>query len=685
MSDIQAVSTDEAFSAQKQRRAKLMGKRKQRLALGPACDHAAEILQAIKIVNERGDKTTLRDDVQIEGESSVVQETKESAIVSAHGDDVAPTTERTPASTGEAVPQNVVVDQNVEIDDHVATVLPTADVPTECQTTSGDSQAMSDIQAVTTDGALSPQKQRSAKLMGKRKQRLALGPACDHAAEIFQAIKIVNERGDKTTSRDDVQIEGDSLVVQKTVESAMVSAQEDDVAPITELTTTSTVKAVPQNVVVDQNVEIDDHVPTALPTADVLTECQTTSGDSQASDKTEVPSSFPPATSLDFLSENHEVFPLLRDIPGFNQETGSQCTPASFRQSTAPEQDIHSVDENTPSSTCENSAVTSPRYPTESSLSSQNGDEVVVNMLRQKVKCPSLIFDDLLTFNCGHSVSNMNSLLEIGRGSYGRVLLARHRKTSIPVAIKEPFRSNNHASPGELVDELKETRRRANKEALVHHLLSDSPYFPRFLGTLDNGNDLCLGVQFVGDSETGLSYPLLNPPPLSTKDGLHIAEDVVKGMMELHENGLLHNDMKSDNVLLERRGGRYRGVIIDFGMVSSMTSPLQMSGLPEAVKFAYLQGDEADYLAPEIVLDEEQTSVHSEIFSLGVILTDIAQVLDDSRSPTVQELSSLGMRCRIRNPESRPSLTTILKEISELKRRFKRPPFWKRLFRKLRK
>ncbi|XP_072176350.1 uncharacterized protein [Diadema setosum] len=544
---------------------------------------------------------------------------------------------------------------------------------------------MSDIQAVSTDGALSAQKQRRAKWMAKRKQRLALGPASDHAAEILQAIKIVNERGDKTTPRDDVQIEGDSSAVQETVESVMVSAHGDDVASTTELTTASTVEAVPENVVVDQNVEIDDNEATVLPTTDVPIQCQITSGDSQASDKTEAPSSFPPATSLDLLSEIHEIFPLLQDIPGSNKETGSQRSPVSCSQSTEPEKDIHSVDENTPSSMSENSAMTSQRYPTESSPSSQNVDEVVVNMLQEKVKCPSLTFDDLLTFNCGHSVSNMNSLLEIGRGSYGRVLLARHSKTSTSVAIKEPFRSNNHASPGELVDELKETRRRANKEALVHQLLSDSPYFPRFLGTLDNGNDLCLGVQFVGDSETGLSYPLLNPPPLSTKDGLNIAEDVVRGMMELHENRLLHNDMKSDNVLLERRGGRYRGVIIDFGMVSSMTSPLQMSGLPEAVKFAYLQGEEADYLAPEIVLDEEKTSVHSDTFSLGVILMDIAQVLDDSRSPTVQKLSSLGMRCRTRNPKSRPSLTTILKEISELKRRYKRPPFWKRLFKKLRK
>ena len=208
------------------------------------------------------------------------------------------------------------------------------------------------------------------------------------------------------------------------------------------------------------------------------------------------------------------------------------------------------------------------------------------------------------------------------------MLLARHAETDILLAIKQPIRSDNYASPGEMVDDLKTTKTQSKKEGLVHQLLSNSPFFPKFWGTLDTGNDLCLAVQFVGDHSSGTSSPLFNPPTLSATNGLEIADDVVRGMKELHDHGLLHNDLKSDNVLLEDRGKRHHGVIIDFGMVSSITTPLQMTGLPEEIKMAYIHGEEADYLAPEIVLGEQPTSIASDVFSVGRLLIDIAQVVD---------------------------------------------------------
>ena len=217
---------------------------------------------------------------------------------------------------------------------------------------------------------------------------------------------------------------------------------------------------------------------------------------------------------------------------------------------------------------------------------------------------------------------------EIGRGSYGRVLMARHAKTNTPLAIKQPMRSENYASPGEMVDELKTTRARSMKEGLVHQMVSDSPYFPKFWGTLDTGNDLCLAVQFVGDHQSGTSYTICNPPKLSTPDGLNIADDIIRGMKELHDHGLLHNDLKSDNVLLENRGKRFHGVIIDFGMASTITCPLQMTGLPDAIKMAYIHGEAADYLAPEIVLDEKPTSIAADVYSVGRLLMDIAQITE---------------------------------------------------------
>ena len=44
-------------------------------------------------------------------------------------------------------------------------------------------------------------------------------------------------------------------------------------------------------------------------------------------------------------------------------------------------------------------------------------------------------------------------------------------------------------------------------------------------------------------------------------------------------------------------------------MCSTITSPLQMTGLPDAIKMAYIHGEAADYLAPEIVLREELTLI----------------------------------------------------------------------------
>ena len=205
-------------------------------------------------------------------------------------------------------------------------------------------------------------------------------------------------------------------------------------------------------------------------------------------------------------------------------------------------------------------------------------------------------------------------------------MIARHRSTGVPLAIKEPSWSDDFASPGEMVEELKATRTRATKEAMIQQLMSGSPYFPKFLGTLDLGNELCQAVEFVGCKKTGTGYPLHEPPSLSMCNVVKIAEDIVKGVMEFHDHGLLHNDLKNDNVLLEKRGKRYNAVIIDFGMASTSTAPAKMVGVSKEFKMAYVHGGEADYIAPEVVLDEQPTSIASDVFSVGRILSDMGEI-----------------------------------------------------------
>eukprot|EP00057_Strongylocentrotus_purpuratus_P020401 XP_011674875.1 PREDICTED: cAMP-dependent protein kinase type 1-like [Strongylocentrotus purpuratus] len=320
-------------------------------------------------------------------------------------------------------------------------------------------------------------------------------------------------------------------------------------------------------------------------------------------------------------------------------------------------------------------------YTLEPEISAQQNksvDEEVIHMLKPKVSCQTLILDDLVTFDMGWTVKSIITLKEIGRGSYGRVVIARHRSTGVPLAIKEPSWSDDFASPGEMVEGLKATRTRTTKEAMVQQLLSGSPYFPKFWGTLDLGNELCQAVEFVGCKKTGTGYPLHEPPSLSMCNVVKIAEDIVKGMMEFHEHGLLHNDLKNDNVLLEKRGKRYNAVIIDFGMASSITAPPKMVGVTREIKMAYVHGGEADYIAPEVVLDEQPTSIASDVFSVGRILSDMGEIFGGHRSPAVRELSKLGAQCMADNPDHRPSLDTIHSQITKLQRlsRWRRVKRW---------
>ena len=221
------------------------------------------------------------------------------------------------------------------------------------------------------------------------------------------------------------------------------------------------------------------------------------------------------------------------------------------------------------------------------------------------------------------SVQSIVGLFEIGRGSYGRVLLARHQQSQTPLAIKQPVMSEGHASPGELVEEIKATRIRSRKEALLHQLVSGHPFFPIFWGTLDAGNDICLALEFIGDTTTADSLSLYNAPPLSVRKALGIAQDIVKGLDFLHGHDILHNDLKSDNVLLKRQGRRLRAVIIDFGLASTVDHPTKLTTVPQALKEAYLRREEATYVAPEIILDGQLTSTASDVFSLGLIFLDI--------------------------------------------------------------
>ncbi|XP_030839368.1 uncharacterized protein LOC105443096 [Strongylocentrotus purpuratus] len=280
-----------------------------------------------------------------------------------------------------------------------------------------------------------------------------------------------------------------------------------------------------------------------------------------------------------------------------------------------------------------------------------NVDRVVIACLNF-VSPQELAIQDLMSFN--HSSASGQTILEfVGKGGYGEVMLGRLNGEKDPVAIKRALVKQN------LTAELEESdRKRRNvryeKEAQAGLVMSTSPYFPRFLGTVMINGDHCLVTEFIGDKIQGKSYVLYDaiiprkgcdPEPDVQKWNLvAIGEDIIRGVMALHGRSLLHNDIKDDNVLLEYRKNRWVAVIIDLGMVSIATYPY-FSGSNGSMS-THAKGYFI-HTAPE-VLKGCATSVASDVYSVGIILDCIGGFIKDD------SLRTLGDMCCKEDPKDRP-------------------------------
>ena len=100
-----------------------------------------------------------------------------------------------------------------------------------------------------------------------------------------------------------------------------------------------------------------------------------------------------------------------------------------------------------------------------------------------------------------------------------------------------------------------------------------------------------------------------NPkPPLESVRG--IAEQIAKGLRAFHRMEMLHQDLRPDNILIDRNG---LVKVIDFGSVS-VAGLLEMN---PTIEHQNLLGT-AQYTAPEYFLGDSG-SARSDQFSLGVI------------------------------------------------------------------
>jgi len=110
---------------------------------------------------------------------------------------------------------------------------------------------------------------------------------------------------------------------------------------------------------------------------------------------------------------------------------------------------------------------------------------------------------------------------------------------------------------------------------------------------------------------TPLGARLNSQPPLTLDDKLNVVAQLCDGLSYAHEQGVVHRDVKPDNVFLLEDGSVK---LLDFGIAKLTTSTLTR------------QGDvlgSASYMSPEQVGGSESVDGRADIFSTGVVLYEL--------------------------------------------------------------
>jgi eukaryotic-like serine/threonine-protein kinase len=251
----------------------------------------------------------------------------------------------------------------------------------------------------------------------------------------------------------------------------------------------------------------------------------------------------------------------------------------------------------------------------------------------------------------------------LGAGGMGIVYRCRDLVLEEPVALKflHPGVTSDPKMIRRFIDEIKLARRVSHK-AVVHGY---------DLGTW-NGLQF-LAMQFVDGRP--LNAILAERGKLPLDEALAIAAQLLAGLGVAHDEGIVHRDLKTDNILLDHRGNAY---IVDFGIArctadARRTLAGEVLGSPLYMSPEQAQGKEVDH--------------RSDLYSIGVILFEmltgevpyngadpltvaLKHVLDPVVPPTRLEpdvpphVNAAIVRCMQKRPEDRhPDALALLRDL----------------------
>lgn len=252
-------------------------------------------------------------------------------------------------------------------------------------------------------------------------------------------------------------------------------------------------------------------------------------------------------------------------------------------------------------------------------------------------------------------------LKKLGEGAYGKVVLAEHKEDHAYQIIIKCIDKQRI-----LVDTWVRDRQLGTipSEIQVMATLNNEPHpnIMRIIDYFEDPNYYYLETPIFGD-----------PPAIDLFDYIEVKKDmseiecqyiftqIVNAIYHLHKNGIVHRDIKDENVIVDERGIIK---LIDFGS----------AGYVRLGPFDVFVGT-IDYASPEVLRGEKYEGKPQDIWALGILLYtmiykenpfyNVDEIMEgDLRVPYVLSDASLALikKILVRDINLRPTITDIIED-----------------------
>ncbi len=201
---------------------------------------------------------------------------------------------------------------------------------------------------------------------------------------------------------------------------------------------------------------------------------------------------------------------------------------------------------------------------------------------------------------------------KVGQGGMGAVYEATHTLIGKRVAVKVLL--EKYARREAIVQRLEQEARLASS-GQNEHIIDITDF-----GRTDDGRTFVVMEYLEGES---LSECLARETRLPEQRILRIASQAASALAAAHAKGIVHRDVKPENLFLLRRKDQDFVKVVDFGISKSLRASDEAEELPRLTQTGMVLGTPL-YMSPEQARGDDELDARVDIYALGVIMYEAA-------------------------------------------------------------